>query len=426
MKTVTRVEQHQIRRNHPLFPALDDLGLRSKNLYNATLYKLRQIHFHNEKVWKEGKGKQKELLSCGAYSKKRSTKSSEAFLDLPAKVSQATVKRAFDDFLYFYKALKAWSKTSEKFKAKPKPPNYKHPEHGRQLLTYNNQAISKSWREGVLKLSGQEWTIPFRAHKWASKLSEVRVVHRQDYYVIEIVYQVDVDMVAGRKVCAIDPGLNNLATVAFTHRKALIVPGGPVKAINAFYNRLIAQAKSNLPEGVRTSRHIKSLWRNRHNKIKDYFHKSTTQLINTLYEEGIGCIVIGHNEGQKQRINLGRRTNRDFVQVPRTMFNTMLQYKAEDRGMVVVLTEESYTSKASALDRDKLPAKRGGQHQFSGKRVKRGLYRTKDKSLINADVNGAYNIMRKIFPQVIRKGWWSDRIKGFVVTPERLSPTFGW
>lgn len=108
------------------------------------------------------------------------------------------------------------------------------------------------------------------------------------------------------------------------------------------------------------------------------------------------------------------------------MFNTMLQYKAEDRGMVVVLTEESYTSKASALDRDKLPAKRGGRHQFSGKRVKRGLYRTKDKTVINADVNGAYNIMRKIFPQVIRKGWWSDRIKGFVVTPERLSPTLGW
>lgn len=381
-----------------------------KNLYNSALFELRQVYFHNKKH-----KKRKKFPKYSDYAGQ--AKYSDDFKELPAKVAQLAVKRAFDDVSNFFKSLKAYSKNPTKFKAVPKLPSYKHSKHGRQLVVFNNQAVSSKWYDGTIQLSGCTWTIPFHYYESCAKLCEVRIVPRLGYYVIEIVYQCPVLENDDTMVCGIDPGLNNLVTVAFKHRPALIISGKPIKAINAYYNGLISDKKSKLPKGIYTSQHIQSLWRNRLNKIKDYMHKASDRLLKILSAEGIKTIIIGHNKDQKQRSKL-----KNFVQVPRTMFNTMLKYKAEEYGMEVILTEESFTSKASALDGDVLPTKRG-EHNFSGKRIKRGLYRTKDKTLINADANAALNIMRKVGVSLKVR---SDRLKGFVVTPESLPISYGW
>ena len=163
---------------------------------------------------------------------------------------------------------------------------------------------------------------------------------------------------------------------------------------------------------------IHNLWRRRENKIKNYLHLVTTRLSDKLYELGVSHVIMGYNKDQKQNINLGNKTNQNFVMLPRLTVNSMLRYKLMERGISYQETEEAYTSKASALDNDSLftitdPKRKG--YSFSGRRLSRGLYRSSDKTLINADVNGAVNIMRKVIQNVP-----TDWIRGLVVTPVRL------
>ena len=163
---------------------------------------------------------------------------------------------------------------------------------------------------------------------------------------------------------------------------------------------------------------IHNLWRRRENKIKNYLHLVTTRLADKLYELGVSRVIMGYNKDQKQNINLGNKTNQNFVMLPRLTVNSMLRYKLMEKGMSYIETEEAYTSKASALDGDALftikdPKRKG--YSFSGRRLSRGLYRSSDKTLINADVNGAINIMRKVIQNVP-----TDWIRGLVVTPVRL------
>lgn len=342
------------------------------------------------------------------------------------RLATEVVKKAFTNWNSFWKALQSYSKHPERFKAKPRIPNYKDPKTGRFLAAFTYQAVSNKWKEGIITPATTNWVLPFMNKEQAKKLCEVRVVPRPGYYTIEVVYEEELTGVlpGGERIAAIDPGLNNLATVVATGvDQALLVNGRPAKAINAYYNKLIAKAKSDLPEGIFTSRYINNLWRRRQNKLKDYCHKASTALVNKLYSKGVNQIVMGHNQGQKQNINLGKRTNQNFVMLPRTLFNSMIKYKAEANGMIYRETEESYTSKTSAIDLDYLPSigRKPEGWKPSGKRIKRGLYKSKEGMLINADVNGAVNILRKVISsKVIRKELSSDWIKGLVVTPARL------
>ena len=144
-----------------------------------------------------------------------------------------------------------------------------------------------------------------------------------------------------------------------------------------------------------------------------YYH----ELINYCQEHNIGNIVIGKNDGWKNRINIGKKSNQNFVQIPFTKLIKQIQYKAEEVGIEVQLTEESYTSKASFLDKDFLPVfEKGIKHTFSGKRVRRGLYKSKSGQLINADVNGSLNILRKAIPNL-----FSDGIEGLELIPIKMS-----
>jgi putative transposase len=217
-----------------------------------------------------------------------------------------------------------------------------------------------------------------------------------------------------------DLGIDNLATLTST--KAGFVPrvvnGRAVKSINQYYNKRRAEIQSQLGQ-ARTSHRLERLTTRRTRRIDHELHTASRHIINLLAAEGIGTLVIGKNPLWKQQVRLGRRTNQAFVFIPHARFIAMLTYKAELVGIQVIVTEESYTSQASFLDSDPLPvydATRAGRPRFSGRRVKRGLYQAADGAPINADVNGAYNIIRKVAPKAFAQG-----SRGCVVHPTRLA-----
>jgi putative transposase len=193
----------------------------------------------------------------------------------------------------------------------------------------------------------------------------------------------------------------------------LLINGRPLKAINQFYNKHVADLKSQLPKGVYTSHRLEAVTNSRNQRIKTELHRCSRAIVNHLIAEGIGVFVIGKNEGWKQEINLGKRTNQNFVGIPHAQFIDMLTYKARLFGIKVIVCEESYTSKCSFLDNEPVCK----QDQYKGKRIHRGLFRASDGRHIQADVNGSYNIIRKVVPKA-----FADGIGAAVVQPVRVYP----
>ena len=265
--------------------------------------------------------------------------------------------------------------------------------------------------------------------KWEA-LDQIRIIPRGSCYVIEVVYQkvekpaaVDPALVA-----AIDLGVNQLA--AITSSKPGFVPrlvnGRPLKDLNHFYNQQRAHLQSQLARQNRTtSRKLDQITTKRHRRVNAYLHTASRRIITMLVEEGIGTLVIGLNKQWKQEVEMGRRNNQSFVQIPHSRFIQMVQYKAQLVGLTVIVREESYTSKASFLDLDAIPTydpKRQEKPTFSGTRETRGLYRAKDGRRIQADVNGSYNILRKEFSHAFSESQAGpgQEIAGLAVVPCRL------
>ena len=206
--------------------------------------------------------------------------------------------------------------------------------------------------------------------------------------------------------------------------QAVVVNGRPVKSTNQFYNKRRAELQKKLGH-TGTTKRIEHITTKRTRRIDHYMHTASRKIIDLLVESGIGVLVIGKNDAWKQEINMGKRNNQQFVQIPHARFIQMLTYKAELVGITVLITEESYTSKASFLDCNPLPVRNPNdktEHTFSGKRVKRGLYRASGKRYINADVNGAYNIVRKVAPDAFpAEGVEDGRLTTYVVHPARIT-----
>lgn len=200
---------------------------------------------------------------------------------------------------------------------------------------------------------------------------------------------------------SIDLGINNLATCTNNiGKQPFVINGRIIKSINQFYHKKKAHLQSILPKNKKTSKRINHFTFRRNNKISDYFHKTSRFIVDFCKNQEIGTMVIGKNKNWKQEVNLGPITNQKFVQIPFEMLVHQLKYKAEEVGIAVITSEESYTSKCSFLDLEEIKK----HEQYSGKRVTRGLFRSSDKTLINADVNGSYNILRKVFPDAFAEG----------------------
>ena len=199
---------------------------------------------------------------------------------------------------------------------------------------------------------------------------------------------------------SIDPGLNNIVSIYNNIGiRPLLYNGRPIKSINQYYNKTNAKLRSELPFNIKSSKRLKQLSFKRNNKIDYEMHKISSHIINEAVKNNISKIIIGNNIGWKNEINIGRRNNQNFVNIPHSKLFNQLLYKGLLNGIEVIFTEESYTSKASFFGKDELPIYGQGQtdnYKFSGRRISRGLYKDSKGNLWNADLNGAGNIMRKV------------------------------
>jgi len=402
---VQLVEQHAIGKTDPRFATIDAAAFASKNLYNAANYIVRQSFIH-----------QGVYLNYAAVFHR--IKDHEAYCALPRKVSNDVLRLLDKNWRAYFQARAAWEEDSSRFLGRPRLPRYKDKQQGRTILIYDIQAISLTGlRRGEIIPSQLGISIPTKQ----PNVKQVRIVPRTGYYVVEVVYEREpVPAAVDPALCAgIDIGLNNLAALASNKAGFIprIVNGRPVKSINQFYNKRKAELQSRLRHPGTTAQ-MERLTAHRTRQIDHYLHTASRRIIALLVAEGIGTLAIGKNDGWKQEAHMGRRNNQNFVSVPHARFIEMLTYKAQLVGIQVKITEESYTSKASFLDADPLPVY-GAQKTppaFRGMRVKRGLYRAAGGRHINADVNGSYNIIRKVLPDAFGKG-----IAGAAVHPVRLS-----
>lgn len=310
---------------------------------------------------------------------------------LPTKVSKQTLMLLDRNFKSFFSLVK--NKQSGNYDKLIRIPRYLD-KQGRSITIFPKEAVSKKYlKKGLIKLPSLSIEIPTKKAN-ESNLVEVRVLPRNNHHVIEVVYKVDeVEPKSDNgRYASIDLGLNNLATVSSNVVKPFIINGRPLKSINQYYNKEKARLQSHLKGDKKTSKRINSITNKRNNKVKDYLHKSSRKIVNFLVSNNISTLIIGYNEEWKQNINLGRTNNQSFTNIPFYTFVKQLDYKCKLEGINVILTEESYTSKCSFLDGETIEK----HESYLGKRIKRGLFKSAKGKLINADLNGSLNILRKV------------------------------
>lgn len=391
-----RVEKHSLKDKE-----LDNLCFLSKNLYNYANYCLRQSFIKTGKLPNEFE-----------FTKKLAKRNQTDYRNLPAQSSQQVIKLLYKNWKSFFKAIKDYKKNPEKYLGRPKLPKYKKKD-GRNIVIFTNQQC---------KLQGNFIKFPnklFRNLKTkVTNLQEVRIIPGLSCYTIEVIYKKEKrihEKLEKEKFLSIDLGLTNLATcINNVGKKPFIVNGRPLKSINQFFNKKRSTLMSFVKDkGI--SKKIIRLTNKRNNKIQDYLHKSSRLIINYCICNNIGKIFIGYNKNWKQNIEIGKRNNQNFVSIPFYLLIKQIQYKAEEIGIEVILTEESYTSKIDHFAKEELQK----QTTYLGKRIKRGLFQSSTKKIINADVNGAIGIARKVIGADIFK-YLADR--GFMENPVRLTP----
>jgi putative transposase len=238
--------------------------------------------------------------------------------------------------------------------------------------------------------------------------------------VIEVVYEgKSRELLQNENQASIDLGINNLATVTFSNsNKSYLLNGRPLKSINQYYNKKKAKLQVELKKrhNQYESNKTRRLTQKRNHKIHDYLHKSSKILVEKLKENNTSQLVIGYNQAWKQNISIGKANNQKFVSIPFFKFMEQVRYKCQLEGISVVTQEESYTSKCSALDLEPIQKR----EQYQGRRVKRGLFVSKEGLLINADVNGSLSIGRKAFGDEFISEFSTNR--GYGYYPVSITP----
>lgn len=401
---MNRVERH-IAPNSKL---LNDLAFKSKNLYNCATFIMRQNFIHNKKI-----------ISYSDMDKILKRDYPNDYRSLPAQTSQQILKLVEKNWKSFFKANKAYKHNSSKFTGRPKLPKYKHKTKGKNVIIFTNQQCKiKNGKIVFPKMTGIE---PLQTN--TTQIQQVRIIPKFKHFIIEVVYLKEVieHNLDSKNVIGIDLGLNNLATLVSNQPdiNPMLINGRPLKSINQFFNKEKAKLMSFIGDKGSSNR-IAALSNKRTNKISDYLHKASKVIIDYAIETNSGVLIVGENKGWKNKIEIGKKNNQNFVSIPFDNFKSMIEYKAEENGIKVIFTEESYTSKASNLDNDFLPVfKKDQKHIFTGKRIKRGLYRW-SKGLLNADLNGALGIIRKVVPESVEK-LIQIRNRGFGFKPFRLN-----
>lgn len=375
------------------FNLIKELCHLSKNLYNASLYDVRQYFF-----------KTKEYRTWQSQAPLFVKDKNPDFYALPSGLAQEVLMQVGSQFIGFF---------NNKSNKKKKIPRYKDTD-GYNIVTFPKAVISKqvdfdkSTQIYTYTLCKKSYNLKIKSTKPNIKM--VKFVYDEANDVIKCfkIYEVEEPKFKkdNSRYFSIDPGLNNIVAVYNNIGiRPFLYNGRPIKSINQYYNKTNARLKSELPKGIKTSRRLKRLSLKRANKIDYEMNKISSHIINEAVKNNISKIFIGNNSGWKNEINMGRVNNQNFVNISHTKLFHQLQYKGALRGIEVIFTEESYTSKASFFDKDELPVY--GQTDnptFSGRRVERGLYQDGKGNLWNADLNGAANIMRKVVADKAYKG----------------------
>lgn len=389
------VEKHIIKKNHKYYKEMDDICFLSKNLYNSTLYTVRQHYFETH-----------GYMNYYTVNKLFTENKQADYCALPRKVGKLVQQLVDKNFKSFFSLLKL--NKSGKYNKPIHIPGYLDKIKGRQVTTYTQQALSFK-HCGYVKLSGTN--IEIKTSKQNIKF--VRIVPKNGYIVVEVGYELEAMPICynNNKYAVIDLGINNLATITSNIHNPIIISGKPLKSINQYYNKQVAYYKSILQtvNNQFTSSRLESLGRIRNNKISDYLHKASRYIVNHLVSNNINTLIIGYNKGWKQDTDIGDKNNQNFVQIPFLKFVRMLEYKCQLKGITVIRQEESYTSKCSFIDKDYIPTYGVDDDLFkpTGRRVYRGLYKSQKGICINADVNGSYNILRKYLTS---KAAWNENL----------------
>jgi putative transposase len=403
------VEKHIITSNSPFYKECDDMSFLTKNLYNSCLYQIRQAYIKDKT----------NLL----YNLHHIMKDTEQYKAVPAKVASTVLLMVQKNFKSFFKSNADFYKNPSKYKGKPRLPKYLDPNNGRFVVSYTNQAISKKIFKKLNKIKLSQTNIEFYSKITDFNLINcVRIIPNLGYFTIEVVYTIPdtIKLEDNNRYISLDLGVNNLATITsnINDIKPIIINGKPLKSINQYYNKERARITSILEKRnkKKTSKKLNKITFKRKNKIGNYLHKSSKEIVNLCIKNNINTVIIGKNDNWKQDINIGSKNNQNFVNIPHSRFIEMISYKCEMSGINIILQEESYTSKASFLNLDKIPIfskTKSNKHEFSGYREHRGMYKLRgDYRRINADVNGSYNILRKAIPNAFSNG-----IEGIGVYP---------
>ena len=360
----------------------------SKDLYNQTMYIVKtnlkddKFLFYNDldKILKVTPNLEGEIN----YRK------------LKSQVSQQCLKLIDKNLKSYFKSIKDWSKNKTKYKGRPHLPNYL-PKNGMFQLIYTNQSCSikggKIYFSKDLSVSIPQW------EKFSSVLKnfkQIRVNPKNEYTEIEIVYETELENydLDKSRYSSIDLGLDNLVTMVTDFSEPIIYSGKQIKSKNQYFNKTLSERKSVLEKEnkKKTSKFIKHLCDKRTKETEDVYHKVSRHIVNLLTQNKIGNLIIGYNSGWKDSVVIGKVNNQNFVMISHDKLISMLEYKCRMVGINVIKHEESYTSKCDGLCLETI-----GRHEtYLGKRKKRGLFQSSVGKLVNADVNGALNIMRKV------------------------------
>ena len=365
----------------------------AKNLTNEAIYNVRQYYF-NEKKYLSYNENYKMLKNSKNYKK------------LNSNMAQQILKEVDGSFKSFFALLKLAKNGQYNFKD-IKLPKYLAKDGFTTLVI------------GFVRLKDDTLTVPYsnsfrKTHKEIKiklppvlkgrKIKEIKIIPKQHSRYFEIQYTYEVEEVQRElnknNALGIDLGIDNLCTCVTNSGVSFIIDGRKLKSINQYYNKMNAKLQSikDKQKIKRTTLRQKRIVGKRNNRVNDYLSKAAGTIVNYCLNNDIGKLVLGYNEDFQRNSNIGRINNQNFVNIPYGKLRDKLTYLCKLYGIEFKLQEESYTSKASFFDKDEIPIYDKGNLQkyiFSGKRIKRGLYRTSKGKLINADCNGALNILRK-------------------------------
>lgn len=386
-KKIKLVRQIIYKRNDPKYNEMDELCFKSKNLYNATLYAVRQSFI-----------KSGEYLNYNKINKIFTEENNVDYRALPAKVAKHT-QMLVDFVMKSFFALVKKKKKGE-YDKKARLPKYLDKAKGRMTVYYERGALSFKKKKGYIHLSKTEIYVKVPEHLNENDIKFVRIVPGNERFTVEIGFEREPEsQIMAENYASIDLGVNNLVTMVDTvTKRPIIINGRPLKSINQWYNKKIAEMRTEAERlhGKYWSRKMSGVTNRRNNKIKDYMHKASAYIVNHLVSNRIGTLIIGEIKEWKQDTNMYKVNNQNFVCIPFEMLKSMLEYKCMLAGIEVVRQDEAYTSKCSFLEDEEIRK----HEKYMGTRSKRGCYKTSSGRKVNADVNSACNIMKKYLLKV--------------------------